>query len=89
MPTREEIRQSLVDHIRLVKPSVGASTLNPQVSLTGDLGLGSMDLIHLSNSLTRDFPGLDLTPWLAQACNPRMDTVESLVSYLSEQIKEQ
>jgi len=86
MPARDQLRQVLASQIRMVKPTLDSSALQPQASLTGDLGLGSLDLVQLSARLASDFPEVDLTPWLAQACQPGMDTLSSIVSYLEEQL---
>jgi acyl carrier protein len=84
MTGQEQLWQSVTGHIRHVKRTLDASALNPDASLTGDLGLDSLDLVQLSASLSEDFPDVDLAPWLAQASLPGMDTLSSLITHLTE-----
>ena len=86
MIAQEQLWQMLANQIRMVKPNLDGSALQPQASLTGDLGLDSLDLVRLSARLASDFPEVDLTPWLAQACRPGMDTLSSIVAHLERQL---
>lgn len=65
-----------------VKPTLDASAIRHDSSLTADLGLDSLDLVELANRLAEGRHSFDLSLWLAQAMRPGGDTVGSLAILL-------
>jgi acyl carrier protein len=88
MPMHDDLRSTVFDSIRALKPAVAETAITPQASLTADLGLDSVDLVELSARITADFPACDITPWLWEASEPGRDTLDSFVTHLERQIAE-
>jgi acyl carrier protein len=88
MPAQTDVWETVVEHLRAVKPSLRESALGPQSSLTADLGLDSLDLMALSARLTAELPEFDMLPWLSQAADPGMDTLATFVAHCRRQAEQ-
>ncbi len=74
---------TLVEHLVAVKPDLRPEEIGPRTSLTRDLGFDSLDLVRLAARIHDQHPEVDLTPWLAGACQAEADSVGSMAGHLA------
>lgn len=67
----------LTGHLLAIKEVLAPADVRPDALLIEDLGLDSLDIAELAARIRRDFPDIDLMPWLRQAATGR-GTVGSL-----------
>jgi acyl carrier protein len=88
VPTESDLWKTVSAYIGAVKPTVDPSKINPQASLTADIGLDSLDLVELASRIGAEFPQCDIMPWLTEASSPGKDTVGTFVAHLERQLAE-
>jgi acyl carrier protein len=75
--------RALKAHLVAVKPALRIEDIEPDSSLTENLGFDSLDLVALASRIREEFPEFDLRVWLAQAFEAESDSVGSMATALA------
>ncbi|GGY05630.1 acyl carrier protein [Streptomyces hiroshimensis] len=78
----QAIRTMLIEQIVAVRPEIAERTVTDRSTLTGDLGMDSVDLAETFERIRDRFGPIDIADWLATATRAEGDTVASLLRYL-------
>ncbi len=79
----------LIEQLVAVRPEIAGYPVTESSTVTGDLGMDSVDLAELFERIRGVFGEVDIADWLAAATGAEGDTVGSLTRYLASAVPSQ